>query len=84
MQTETVMMPRELTDENGAKYLLSGSFYSEVVQECPDCEGDGWEDEESGEECYTCKGGGTVTVKVPVSWTTIKEIYRVAVEHLAT
>lgn len=84
MQTETVMMPRELTAENGAKELFIGEFFSEIVQECPDCEGEGWEDEESGEECYTCQGGGNVTVKVPVSWTTIKEIYRKAVEHLAT
>jgi len=84
METKTVMMPRTLTAENGVKAAMLGEFYSEVEQECPDCDGDGWEDEESGEECYLCKGAGTVTVKVPVSWTTIKEIYRKAVECCGT
>ena len=63
---------------------MIGEFYSEVVQECQECEGEGWEDEESGEECHECGGAGTYTMRVPVSWTTIKEIYRKAVEHLAT
>lgn len=31
------LLPKELTAENGAKALLLGEFYSEIVQECPDC-----------------------------------------------
>jgi hypothetical protein len=80
--SENVLMPKELTAENGAKALLMGEFYSEVVQDCPDCE-DGWEDIDSGEECHNCGGAGCYTMRVPVSWTTIKEIYRMAVDHLA-
>lgn len=82
MQTETVMMPMELTAENGAKALLSGEFYSEVVVECQECDGKG--ESMCNDVCEECGGAGTYTMRVPVSWTTIKEIYRKAVEHLAT
>ena len=82
MTTETVMMPRSLTAENDAKTLMTGAFHETVTEECPCCEGDGWEDEESGEECYTCKGSGDVFIKVPVQWTTIKAIYAMAVKEL--
>jgi len=82
METKTVMMPRELTAENGAKALLMGEFYSELVIYCPDCGVDsGIEDDEI---CETCSDSGTVTQRVPVSWTTIKAIYAKAVQHLGT
>ncbi len=84
METNTVMMPRALTAENGAKGLLSGEFKEVVLMQCPRCDGEGWEDEESGEECYECTGAGEYALKVLVSWTTIKEIYAIAVKHLAT
>lgn len=81
MKTYTVMMPRELTAENGAKELLSGEFYSEIVVDCPDCGISEFDDSEDM-ECDYCHGAGTVTQRVPVSWTTIKAIYAKAVEHL--
>lgn len=70
-----VAMPKELTAENGAKYLLIGEF-SEIIEiDCCECAGDG---------CEECNGNGHHNQKVPVSWTTIKEIYAMAVKHLAT
>ncbi len=54
METKTVIMPINLTAENGAKGLLIGEFWAEA----PD---------------------GT---KVMIDWTTIKEIYAMAVNHL--
>lgn len=80
MQTEIVMMPRELTAENGAKKLLIGEFCEHVELPCPECFDLG----ETDEDCPTCEGSGTYMGHVDVSWTTIKEIYRKAVEHLAT
>lgn len=74
------ILPKELTAENGAKSILIGEFYSEIVVPCPDCEGgDGSEDY----DCGFCNSSGTVTERVPVSWTTIKEIWRKAAIALA-
>jgi hypothetical protein len=75
-------MPKELTAENGAKKLLIGEFSQPVLIPCDYCE-DGWEDEETGEECLSCKGTGKLTRFVAIEWTTIKEIYAMAVKHLA-
>jgi len=60
-----VVMPRSLTAENGAKALLMGEFFE--VHECR----------------YYDEDGELVeyTEKVPVSWTTIKEIYAKIVSH---
>ncbi len=60
-----VVMPRSLTAENGAKALLMGEFFEE--HECS----------------YYNEDGELVeyTEKVPVSWTTIKEIYAKIVSH---
>lgn len=79
-------MPVSLTAENGAKALLSGEFYEHFEMQCPQCGGAGSiEDEfEFGDEeisCDHCDGYGEYTVRVPVSWTTIKEIYKKIVEH---
>lgn len=60
-----VVMPRSLTAENGAKELLMGEFFEE-------------------HECSYYNGDGELieyTEKVPVSWTTIKEIYAKIVSH---
>lgn len=67
---DTVLLPKNLTAENGAKGLLIGDFY-EYVEVAAD------EDyrEESGEE--------TVRVQVPVSWSNIKLIYDKVVSHFA-
>ena len=73
-----VLMPRSLTAENGAKALLSGEFFIEIPEPyyC-DCGEDG---------CTACELTEddllTPTQQVPVPWTTIKQIYAKAVEHL--
>lgn len=67
-----IRMPRELTAENGAKALLIGEFhveYEEVVT-----------DEELH---HNPELGETRTVKIPVPWSTIKAIYRMAAERLS-
>jgi len=60
-----VVMPRKLTAENGAKALLMGEFFEE--HECSYYDADGKLVE--------------YTEKVPVSWDTIKEIYKKVVAH---
>ena len=60
-----VVMPRRLTAENGAKALLMGEFFEE--HECSYYDADGQLVE--------------YTEKVPVSWDTIKEIYKKVVAH---
>lgn len=71
-----VLMPESITAENGAKYCLSGEFHEVVELECTACDGD-------DEDCDACSGGGSYTHRVPVSWTTIKDIYSAAINLLA-
>ena len=73
---DTVKLPKELTAENGAKGLLSGEFFEEIEIECPECHGVG------DDTCEVCEDMGTITQEVPVSWTTIKAIYKMVVENL--
>ncbi|EMZ2325139.1 DUF550 domain-containing protein [Klebsiella michiganensis] len=68
-----VMVPMRLTAENGAKGALSGEFSETKFVNCPECFGD--------DECETCDGSGTIEITVPVTWTTIKEIWAKGVEH---
>jgi hypothetical protein len=70
------LMPKELTAENGAKAALIGEFFETCEVPCPCQEHIG----EDGERCPLCGGEGVVTQKIPVSWTTIKEIYKAAVK----
>lgn len=70
-----VMVPKRLTAENGAKGALSGEFSETKFVNCPECFGD--------DECETCDGSGRIEIKVPVSWTTIKDIWIKGVEHFA-
>lgn len=70
-----VMVPMRLTAENGAKGVLSGEFSETKFVNCPECFGD--------DECETCDGSGRIEIKVPVSWTTIKDIWIKGVEHFA-
>lgn len=72
-EAKIIMMPKTLTAENGAKALLMGEFFEEIEINCPECDGDG---------CGECGDVGVVTQKISVSWTTIKDIYKMAVEHL--
>ncbi|MFH2472314.1 hypothetical protein [Citrobacter freundii] len=70
-----VMVPMRLTAENGAKGLLSGEFSETKFINCPECFGD--------DECETCDGSGRIEITVPVTWTTIKEIWAKGIEHFA-
>ncbi|MEH3539403.1 hypothetical protein POV95_01625 [Klebsiella variicola] len=70
------MVPMRLTAENGAKGALSGDFSETKFVNCPECFGD--------DECETCDGSGRIEITVPVTWTTIKEIWAKGVEHFAT
>lgn len=70
-----VMVPMRLTAENGAKGALSGEFSESKFVNCPECFGD--------DECETCDGSGRIEITVPVTWTTIKEIWAKGVEHFS-
>ncbi|HEC2068867.1 TPA: hypothetical protein R1883_000387 [Klebsiella oxytoca] len=70
-----VMVPMRLTAENGAKGVLSGEFSETQFVNCPECFGD--------DECETCDGSGRIEITVPVTWTTIKEIWAKGVGHFA-
>lgn len=65
------IMPVALTAENGAKRALSGEFSTTRSVTCPECGGDG---------CSDCDGRGDWNEDQIIDWTTIKEIYRRAVE----
>ena len=69
---ERILMPKELTAENGAKKLLIGEFFETVYPECLTCE-------KNCDDCTT----DYKPHKVMVKWTTIKAIYAMAVEHLS-
>ncbi|MDZ2604569.1 hypothetical protein M3B59_00280 [Klebsiella variicola] len=70
-----VKVPMRLTAENGAKGALSGEFSETKFVNCPECFGD--------DECETCDGSGRIEITVPVTWTTIKEIWAKGVEHFS-
>ena len=74
-------MPKALTAENGAKGLLSGEFVIMQDFPCPECGGEG--ETSTGTDCELCEGDGMVVQPVMIPWTKIKEIYAMAVEHLA-
>ena len=78
MRTETVTMPKRLTAENGAKSSFVGGGYEKAVVSNPNHCGCG--------KCDCCLNGldedEMIAFRVPVSWTTIKEIYDKAVEEL--
>lgn len=69
------LVPKRLTAENGAKSVLSGEFSETKFINCPECFGD--------DECETCDGSGRIEITVPVTWTTIKEIWAKGIEHFA-
>lgn len=70
---DKILMPKTLTAENGAKGLMSGEFFEISQQDCPECYGDG---------CSDCDDYGYFEIKTPIKWTTIKAIYKMAVENL--
>ncbi|MEX2990206.1 hypothetical protein [Serratia fonticola] len=67
------LVPVELTAENGAKASLIGEFTEVKFINCPECFGDA--------ECESCDGSGRIRVEAPVSWTTIKAIWKKGIEH---
>lgn len=69
------LVPCKLTAENGAKSCMIGEFTEQTEISCPECFGD--------DECETCDGSGMIEVTVPVSWTTIKDIWSKGIEHFA-
>jgi hypothetical protein len=77
-----VLMPKRLTAENGAKGALSGEFKESISVTCHECHGSG-EDDEYETACSECNGNGTLEQDIPVTWDTVKDIYRKAVELLA-
>lgn len=72
---ETVIMPKELTAENGAKKILMGEFYIMIPEVC-ECFGE-------NENCEVCGGAGEIMRRINVPWIVIKEIYNKAVKHLS-
>jgi len=76
---DRILMPRELTAENGAKALLIGEFQEIIELNCPYCDGDN-----SDPGCEICDGNTQYVQPIPVSWTTIKAIYKKAVEYFNT
>lgn len=66
------VLPLRLSAENGAKYLLIGEFHESV--EVPNPEFDPEADDDRAE--------GTMMQRVPVEWTTIKEIWARAADSL--
>ncbi len=75
---ELILMPKELTAENGAKALLIGEFFTEVWMDCGCMDEDG----NPNPDCDICNGKETYLQKTDISWTTIKAIYAMAVKHL--
>ena len=75
--SKKIILPEEITAENGAKCLLMGEFSESIDVTCPDCSR--FEGPEN--DCSTCGGSGDGLINVPISWTTIKDIYKKIVEH---
>jgi len=82
MPEELVLMPSQLTAENGAKYLLIGEFNTKFEEPCPDCDGGEHRDLET-DRCGTCDDTGIITITTPIEWTTIKEIYAMVVNKFS-
>jgi len=80
---DKVLMPKELTAENGAKKLMIGEFKEKIIMPCQDCDGEGILDAYDGSTCPECGGAGNFSVSVSGQWPTIKAIYAVAVENLS-
>lgn len=77
-EAQTVLMPDYEAFCNEYKGAMIGEFSESQVVRCWECDG-----EEDEDPCEVCAGTGETTVKVPVSWTTIKEIYKLAVDLAA-
>ncbi|WP_208759811.1 hypothetical protein [Yersinia mollaretii] len=69
------IMPESLTAENGAKGALSGKFFTVTEITCEECGGD----YDEGDPCENCNGFGVKKVRTAIGWSTIKDIYKMAV-----
>lgn len=69
------IMPESLTAENGAKGALSGEFFTVTEIACEECCCDYDEDD----PCENCNGFGVKKVRTAIGWSTIKDIYKMAV-----
>lgn len=78
MNTESVLMPKELTAESGAKAVLTGEFSEEIELTCATCDFHGVQ-----RDCEICGGEISYMQSVTISWPTIKRIYARAVETVA-
>lgn len=83
MGAKTVVMPRELTAENGAKSAMIGEFSVGEFIKCGCCDqGNATDDGDDCDDCEFCEGQGGYYIEIPIDWNTIKAIYAKAVEHL--
>lgn len=52
------------------KAATLGEFHENIEFSCPNCCGD-----EGNEDCEICEGSGSYNQRIPVSWSTCKDIY---------
>lgn len=79
---DKVLVPVELTAENGAKAALMGEFSVPFPAYCPDCH-DLTDMSLEADFCETCRNTGEITHTINVPWVTIKEIWKKAIEVVA-
>lgn len=73
VDNDSVLMPVRLAAENGGKHFFIGEFTESINIPCC-CGG-------NDPDCNFCKGSGYYKSTIPISWSTIKEIYKKAVKH---
>ena len=82
MTEDLILMPKNLTAENGAKELLSGELKESVILMCEVCDGNGEVYiNDIAEICDYCSGAGDYALEVTIGWDTIKDIYAKYVEY---
>lgn len=64
--SDKILMPKELTAENGAKGAFSGEFTIRVEKPHWMCKGEG---------CMMCEWDGYVVERETIPWSDIKQIY---------
>ena len=72
IKDEYILLPRNLTADNGCKDLLRGEFSESIKICCPHCAGSR---KIATQTCIECDGAGEYTLNVPVTWTTMKNIH---------
>lgn len=78
MSKNEIIMPKELTAENGAKGIFIGQFSEtfEMTCLCEPCEKN-----YNDLPCEVCNDTGTYLQTTIISWSNIKDIYKLAVKH---